>query len=138
MAKIKIKKEIRYHGTAIVEMAIVLELLLLLTMGAIEYGWIFLKSQQITNAARQAARVAIRPDATNEQVVNTIDDLMDKAGMAGSGYVSEIPDVTSVSTGGALTIKVTVPCENVALINIPLLPTPTNLGSAVTMAKEGP
>ena len=138
MAEIKIKKEIRYHGTAVVETAIVLELLLLLTMGAIEYGWIFLKSQQITNAARQAARVAIRPDATNQQVIDTIDDLMDEAGMADSGYVTEIPDVTSVSTGGALTIKVTVLCENVALINIPLLPTPTNLGSTVTMAKEGP
>lgn len=138
MAKIKKQKEVRYHGTTIVEAALVFPLLLILTMGAIEYGWIFLKSQQITNAARQAARVAIRPDATNQQVVDSIDDLMDKAGMASSGYATEIPDVTSISTGGALTIKVTVPCVNVALINIPLLPTPTNLGSAVTMAKEGP
>ena len=138
MAKIKKQKEIRYYGTAVVETAIVLGLLLLLTMGTIEYGWIFLKSQQITNAVRQAARVAIRPDATNEQVVNTIDDLMDKAGMASSGYNIDKPDVTSISTGDALTIKITVLCENVALINIPLLPTPTNLGASVTMAKEGP
>ena len=138
MAKIKIKKEIRYHGTAIVEMAIVITLLMYLTLGVIEYGWLFLKSQQITNAVRQATRVAIRPDATNEQVVNTIDDLMDKAGMASSGYNIDKPDVTSISTGDALTIKITVLCENVALINIPLLPTPTNLGASVTMAKEGP
>lgn len=138
MAKIKKQKEFRYHGTSIVEAALVFELLLILTMGAIEYGWIFLKSQQITNAARQAARVAIRPDATNDQVEDTIDDLMKKAGMADSGYVTEKPDVTSISTGDPLTVKVTVLCENVALINIPLLPTPTNLGSSVTMAKEGP
>ena len=46
----------RQSGLATIEMAMVLPLLMLLTLGVIEYGWMFLKSQQITNAARQGAR----------------------------------------------------------------------------------
>ena len=44
-----------------VEAAIVFPILLMLTLGAIEYGWLFLNAQQVTNAARQGARIAILP-----------------------------------------------------------------------------
>ncbi len=37
---------------------------LLVMLGAIEYGWLFFNVQQITNAARQGARVAILPDGS--------------------------------------------------------------------------
>jgi Flp pilus assembly protein TadG len=141
MAKIKIKKEIRYHGTAIVEMAIVITLLLYLTLGVIEYGWLFLKSQQITNAARQATRAAIRQNATNSQVTDIIEVLMAQAGMAweDSNYTVGIPaDISSVEAGNALTITITAPCANIALINAPdFLPTPGEIEAVVTMAKEG-
>ena len=141
MSKIKIKKEIRYHGTAIVEMAIVITVLMYLTLGVIEYGWLFVKSQQITNAARQAARAAIRQNATNDQIVGEfgiITVLMNEAKMADSGYEVDMPDVPSIPAGDALTITITAPCANIALINAPdFLPTPGEVEAAVTMAKEG-
>ena len=43
---------------------------LLFTFGAIKYGWLFLKAQQITNAARQGARMATLPD------INVIVDII--------------------------------------------------------------
>jgi len=138
---VKIQKKIHYKGTVLVEAALVFPLLLLLTLGAIEYGWIFLKSQQITNAARQGARVAIRADATTQDVLTTIDYLMTAADMANSGYQVEISpsDVSSVEPTFSINVKVTVPCANVVLINAPaLLPTPTTLRAAVSMVKEGP
>jgi len=52
---------VRRTGTTLVEAAFVLPLLLLVVLGAIEYGWLFYKQQQITNAARHAARIAILP-----------------------------------------------------------------------------
>jgi len=136
----KTQKKIRYRGVAILEAALVFPLLLLLTFGAIEYGWLFLKAQQITNAARQGARVGIRPDATNTDVLDTISVLMTKAEMADKGYRVDFPlgDVSSFSVGEALEVQVTVPCANIAIINIPLLPLPENLGASVTMSKEGP
>ena len=44
--------------------------MLLFTFGAIKYGWLFLKAQQITNAARQGARMATLPD------INVIIDII--------------------------------------------------------------
>jgi Flp pilus assembly protein TadG len=127
------------HGLATVEVALTFPLLLLLTLGAIEYGWLFLKTQQITNAARMGARTAIRPDATVVGVLDEISALMTAGGMGASGYsVLMIPaDITSLEVGDALTVRITVLSERIDFIDTALLPTPTNLGAEVTMAKEG-
>ncbi|MHC4387076.1 MAG: TadE family protein [Planctomycetota bacterium] len=134
------RKQNRYRGLATVEAAIVFPLLLILTLGAIEYGWMFLKAQQITNAARQAARIAIRPDSSNTDVLNQIDTLMTSAEMEGSGYaVTFTPaDISTLAVGDHLEIQVSVPWANIGLMNIPLLPAPASIGASVAMAKEGP
>lgn len=131
-------KKTRYSGTTMVEAALVFPLLLLLTLGAIEYGWLFLKAQQTTHAAREGARIAIRAGLTDPDVVNNaIDYLMTAAGI--SGYTTTISEL-DVAAGEHVTVQITVPCgENIVLIDAPLLlPVPENLGAAVTMAKEGP
>ncbi len=141
MAKIRIHKSTLKKGVVIVEAALLFPLLLLLMLGTIEYGWLFLKSQQITNAARQGARVAIRADATSEQVRSTIESLMTSAGMGDSGYQVIITpsDISSVVPCAAVNVKVMVPSSEILLINAPaLLPAPTNLQANVTMSKEGP
>ena len=137
---IKKRKIIRYRGTSLVEAALVFPLLLILTLGAIEYGWLFLKAQQVTNAARQGARIAIRPDATNAQVLTVINNLMALAGMADTGYQVDFSpeDISAVGAGASVNIEVTVPCENIAIIDVPLLPTPTAIRAVMSMAKEGP
>jgi len=137
---VKKKGKSRYRGAAIVEAAVVFPWIFLLTFGVIEYGWLFLKAQQATNAARQGARIGILPDANSIQVEAAILVVMTDAGMEDSGYSVEYPlgDVSSFSAGDALEVQVTVPCENIALINLPLLPMPENLSPSVTMAKEGP
>jgi Flp pilus assembly protein TadG len=128
------------RGAATVEAALVFPLLLTLTLGVIEYGWLFLKSQQITNASRQAARIAIRPASGNDDAIATVDDLMAAAGLADSGYTIEVSpaDIGNLDAGEALTVRVVVPAANVALMNVSILPLPENLGAAVTMSKEGP
>jgi len=121
-----------------VETAIVLLLLMWLTFGVIQYSWLFLKVQQITNAARCGARVGI----VGGDIQGTVKTLMDAAGMSNikSGYTVDPPGPISVDTGDPVTVTVTVPdTTKVALINAPgLLPLPTTLHATVTMAKEGP
>jgi Flp pilus assembly protein TadG len=131
------------RGIATVEMALVLPLLLLVTMGAIRYGWLFLKAQQITNATRMGARRAVLPDATNPSVLAAINALMTAGGMGASGYsVTMTPaDITSLEVGDSLTVRITVPCANIDVMHVPLFtdlePASWNLGAEVTMAKEG-
>lgn len=132
---VKTEKKIRYRGAATVEAALVFPLLLVLTFGVIEYGWLFLKAHQITNAARQGARVAIREDATLLEVQTAIDTLMANAGIS-----YDPPDISDINpgVGNTVTVTITVPSQNVAIINIPLLPLPDQLVASITMSKEGP
>lgn len=133
-------KKTRYRGIAAVEAAIVFPLLLLLTLGVIEYGWMFLKAEQTTNAARNGARIAIRPGENNASVAAEIDLLMSDAGMGSSGYtITFTPaNVTDPLLGETLKVQISVPWANIALMNIPLLPGPANISASVAMAKEGP
>lgn len=152
----KLKKN--HRGAAAVEMAIVLPLLLMLTLGAIRYGWLFLKAQQITNAARYATRIAIRADATVDEVIGAIDALFDPNRADISGHtvrfyrtdpnaatggedLTEIYDV-SVEVGVPITVTITVPHENVDIMVVPFVtelePDGWPLGASTTMTKEGP
>ena len=130
----------RRRGLATVEAALVFPLLLIVTFGCIEYGWIFLKSQQITNAARQGARIAARPDSVNGDVTSAIGTMLGAVGIGSGEYSVDIvpTDVTTPEPGDILTVTVTVPYTNIDLTGAPFLPVPTNLSAAISMAKEGP
>ena len=142
---VRTKKQTRYRGLAAVEVALVFPLLLLLTLGGIRYGWLFLKAQQITNAARHGARIAILPGVTvNDDVLPAIQSLMESAGINSGDYSVTISpaDFPSAAAGDTVTIQVTVPCANIDIMHVPLFtnlePANWNLGASVTMAKEGP
>lgn len=124
------ERDRRQRGTATVEMAIVLTLLMMVTVGTIEYGWMFVNLQRITNAARQGARVAAVSGATDADGRNTIDALL--SGMP----VSSRTVGPSASDPNAVTATVVVDTSAIGLVNCSLIPMPAQLQAAVTMAKE--
>jgi Flp pilus assembly protein TadG len=130
----------RCRGTALVEAALVLSVLMTITFGAIEYGWMFLKEEQVTDAARAAARVAAPPDATTAQATTLVTSMMSSAGMGSSGYTLTFTptDISTVSPGSTFTVQVSVPYSNVTITHVTLVPVPTTISSTITMSKEGP
>lgn len=138
MAMVKKRKKTRFSGLSTVEVALVFPLLLLLTFGLLQYGWLFLKAQQITNAARHGARVGIRYGADSAQVITAINDLMTSAGISGVDITISPAEVASLSSGDPVTVHLSVPGQNVALMNEAFLPLPETVSASVTMAKEGP
>lgn len=127
------------RGNVLVETALVLPLLLVLTLGLLEYGWLFLKAQQITNASRQGARVGARADATVAEITAAVDGAMAAGGLADSGFALAITpvDPSALTAGETLTVEISVPYANIGL-GVPLVPTPAVLDATVTMAREGP
>ena len=127
------------RGAVAVEAALVFPLLILLTFGAIKYGWLFLKAQQITNATRYGARLAILPDATTDEVETVIINMLSAANIpVGSVNITITPgDISSLSVGDSIEVRVVVPAESVDIMDISLFPSFGNLGATVTMAKEG-
>jgi hypothetical protein len=47
-------------------------------------------------------------------------------------------EVASLNSGDPVTVQLTVPGQNVALMNPAFLPLPETISASVTMAKEGP
>lgn len=68
-------------GAVAVEMAIVLPLLLVLVFGIIEFGRAMMVQQILVNTAREAARRAVVPGATDEQVHGIIASYLESAGI---------------------------------------------------------
>jgi Flp pilus assembly protein TadG len=128
------------RGMALVEAAIVFPLVLMVTFAMIEYGWMFIKQEQLYNVARQAARLGATPDATNAQVTSLISSSMSSYGMGSSGYTYSPSPMNSQSTatGSPVTVTITVTYAKVQVTGVKLFPTPTTIHATMSMQKEGP
>ena len=127
----------RDHGTVAIELALLLPVLLLVLIGTMEYGWLYLKTQQVGAAARNAARVGIVEGATNAEVQASVDAVMAEADLDDSGYATTISaDVASAAPGTTITVTVSVPASALALTAFPL-PRPETLTGRASMVKEG-
>jgi hypothetical protein len=131
-------------GTSAVEAVIILPILVLLTFGGLKYGLLFLRAQQITNVARQACRLAIRPYSDNDDVEAEILRLMTAIGLEDYYSVQMPEDITlapsgSMSVGQELELRVIVSTDRIdKLTLVNWLPLPEEIGGEVTMSKEGP
>lgn len=135
MARLSVSTKRR--GLATIEFALVLPLLLLLTLGPMEYGWLFLQAHQITNAAQHGARIGVLPDRTAADVERAVATLMNRAGLADSGYTVAVTTqpLAFAEDGLLLTVSVNVPYANIRLTGFPL-PLPSTLKASVSMAKQ--
>jgi Flp pilus assembly protein TadG len=127
------------RGSLTVEAALLLPLLFMLTFGLMEYGWMFLKQQQITNTARQSARLAAMIDSASPDVTTQITSMMNGYGLGSSGYTMTITpaNVTTAPRGTQVSVTISVPYSNIDVTGFTLLPMPTTVSAKVSMQKEG-
>jgi Flp pilus assembly protein TadG len=138
----RLKKPMSRRGTVLLETALILPVLLLLTIGLLEYGWMFLKLEQINSAAREGVRAGVRADGDNTDVTAAVLAAMTRANLESSGYtLSTTPSDVSRSGGTAggttVTVRVEVTYNNIKLIGAPMTPLPTTLSGEYNMMKEG-
>jgi hypothetical protein len=137
VVNVRTRNKYRFKGNTAAEAAIVLPVILMVTFGAIKYGWLFLKAQQITNAARHGARTVVLPDVTIDDAEAAVIDLLNKANIT---VTTEDIDVTPLSVEGksAFNVHIIVPSSRVDILpNFPWLPNWGNIDASVTMAEEG-
>jgi Flp pilus assembly protein TadG len=125
------------RASALVETAIVLPVLLILTLGLIEYGWVFYKISQLNMAARHGVRVAVRPDATATIVENAVKDMMLKeCGLQSDKFTLTYTPI-AVTLGQPITVHISVNYSVLSLTGTGFLPLPDKLQGRGTMVKEG-
>ena len=142
----RITKYKRLRGTAAVEAAMMMPLVMLMTFALIKYGWLYVKVQQVNNAARHGARVAARADSDNADVDTEIAALMAKV-WPGTGdppanwYVEmfEPLDVDDLDTGTIVTVTITTDYRGTPLdiLSMAFVPVPARIAGTASMAREG-
>lgn len=124
------------RGAAVVEMAVVTPLLLMMMFGIIEFGWVFMVQETITNAVREAARVAALQGSTEADIQTRFAEAIQPTG------ISVTPDMLTITRATAAnpveTVRVSIPYSQVSLVGGWLgLDISRNIGSSCSMRKEG-
>jgi Flp pilus assembly protein TadG len=126
-------------GTALLEAALTLPLLLAIAVGIFEFGRAYQTWQVLTNAAREAARVAVLPNssatvATNRAKAYMTNGQLPNAATATVTVTAETLDLGGGTTAGASRVTVNYPFEFVALQPVVrLLVSTSTVGGPLTM-----
>ena len=100
-------QKIRQNGAATVEFAIILPMLVFLVFGIIEFGLMFYNKQILTNASREAARVAITGVTVSEVKQIVLDYCNGKLlNLEGSINLSEVDIDVPPPDGSDLSVAV--------------------------------
>ena len=98
-------------GAAVVEMAVCLPIIVLLVFASIETcNMIFLR-QALSASAYEGARVAVRPEATNEQVIARCQAVLNGRGLKDTTISINRKNVTKVQPGRPIEVTVSAKCD---------------------------
>ncbi len=97
------------RGAALLETAITIPLVLLVTVGIFEFGRAYQTWQVLTNAAREGARVAILPDSTDGSVSLAVKNYIEGGGLSRDAAIVTIERTVAFGTKTASRIKVAYP-----------------------------
>jgi Flp pilus assembly protein TadG len=133
------------RGSAVLDAALVLPILLSLTFGTVEYGHYFYWKHTLQGAAREGARAAITPSAVNADVTAAVNTSMNAAGVAPANYTVRIRNqndtadlnVASVPAGTAILVKVYSTWGTVGLRPLGLIGSSKQVTGQTVMRKEG-
>jgi len=124
----------RRRGAAIVEFAVVLPLLLVLLFGIIDFGWVFMVRQTLTNAAREGCRVAVLKTATADDVLDRVREVMSSTGYAeGTDWTVEASEIAAEVQW----VRVSIGIDKVSLTGGFILQGGYDLMATSSMRKEG-
>ncbi len=123
----------RRRGAAVVEMAVVTPLLLLMLFGIIEFGWVFMVQNTLTNAAREACRVGVLQGTTDQDIRDRFNEAVSVTGLDDS--VLTITQATQ--NNPVVTVRVSLPYEQISLLGSYLGLGGRNIGTVCSMRKEG-
>lgn len=117
------------RGAALVEMALVLPIFMAVVLGIVEFGRAMMVGQMVTNAAREATRLAIIDGSTNSAVETWVDDfLSDAVGVSAADVTTTITvvaapgnddplnEVGNAQARDLVTVKVSVPFDKVSYV----------------------
>lgn len=125
------------RGAALLEAAITVPIILLISVGIFEFGRAYQTWQVLTNAAREGARMAVIEGTTDAEIRTRVNDYLKGGGLKALGDAN-IPisrTVTLTASSTASTVGINYPFEFMVLNPVVRLiaPTDTKTGAPITM-----
>ena len=127
------------RGSALIEVALTLPLLLLVAAGIFEFGRAYQTQQVLTNAVREGARVAVLPNQPSGAAATRVTTYLTNGQLPNAGTATVTVTATTISIGGTTTpgsrVTVNYPFSFMVLQPVArLVVGSSNLGSALTMS----
>lgn len=125
----------RERGTALLEAAITVPIVLLIAVGIFEFGRAYQAWQVLTNAAREGARVAVLPSTTPEGAAAIVRAYLDRGALPNAGRaVVTVDREAAVGSYSASRVAIDYPFEFIVLQPVARLVRPdARTGEAFTM-----
>ncbi|QDT06125.1 TadE-like protein [Rubripirellula lacrimiformis] len=111
------KKAVSRLGTAAVEFAIIAPLMITFTFGLVELGRITLVKQTATHATREGARIAIRPDANADQVIERVEEELSLMGIEGAIIETEPSLIEEAEMGSTVKVRVRLAISSISWVS---------------------
>jgi Flp pilus assembly protein TadG len=133
----------RRIGATILEMALTLTILLNLTFGTIEFGYFFFVKNTVQGAAREGARAAIPPSASNSDVTSAVNSALTAAGLRTADFTTTVKvngvvaNASTAVAGQQVEVSVTGSWGTVGLRPLGLISSTKTVLGAATMRREG-
>jgi Flp pilus assembly protein TadG len=123
------------RGAALIEAAITIPILLLISVGIFEFGRAYQTWQVLTNAAREGARIAVITGTTDVQVQERVRDYMISGGLPDAAVEDVVVERgVALGTDTASRITINYPFDFMVLNPIVRLVTPdSNTGAPIEM-----
>jgi len=126
-------------GSALLETAFILPIMLIISAGIFEFGRAYQTYEVVTNAAREGARVAVLPNATTSDVNDRVNAYLNAGSLNSSSATITVNQSATVTVGAgtatASTVTVAYPFSFVVLSPIAQLISSgsNNFGSAFSL-----
>jgi Flp pilus assembly protein TadG len=134
----KMKRIQSEKGAALIEAAITVPIILLISVGIFEFGRAYQTWQVLTNASREGARLAVIEGSTDAEVRKRVTDFLTAGGLKTltDDKIAVKRDVTLTATSTGSRIEISYPFEFMVLNPVVRLvaPTDTKTGAPITMA----
>jgi Flp pilus assembly protein TadG len=134
---------IRRRGATILELALTLTILLNLSFGTVEFGYFFFVKNAVQGAAREGARAAIPPSATNTDVQSAVNAALTAAGFNTSQFTTQVKVNGAVANasgavgGQRIEVRVTATWGTIGLRPLGIISSSKTVLGAATMRREG-
>jgi len=128
----------REKGSAVVEFAVVLPILLAFLFGILEFGRVMMVCHTLNNAARVGARIAVLPGADNSTVLNAINSELNGSGLTMDDIQFSPSNIADADRDDPITVSVKINYDSIGFVTgfFPMLNGMQFEGTAV-MCKEG-